>query len=219
MKKLFVVTVSIFLLNFSLSAQDIKFGVVGGANLSNVDYSFDFPNKKPRISYHIGVFTEIPLSPKFNFKPEIVYTSIGYVYKTNASDYEYFRLNPVIPDDYSFKNIIKYNYLVIPLNIRWNLGEKFCLNFGPQIGFLLNTVYKFKGSSSTPFEDERTRYSGDFKLDYGATLGVGYKINENLEIGLRYYRGLKNLYDNSFIGGDTKVYNSVFQLSASYAIF
>jgi len=76
MKKLFFVTVSIFLLNFSLSAQDIKFGVVGGANLSNVDYSFDFPNKKPRISYHIGVFTEIPLSPKFNFKPEIVYTSI-----------------------------------------------------------------------------------------------------------------------------------------------
>ena len=61
------------------------------------------------------------------------------------------------------------------------------------------------------------RSSGDFKLDYGAVLGVGYTINDDIHIGLQYYRGLKDLYEDSFI--DSKAYHSVFQLSASYSIF
>ena len=109
---------------------------------------------------------------------------------------------------------MRQNYLVIPLN------------FGPQLGFLLNRV-SIRETTGTRNrlslfpEDGTFRYSGDFELDYGAALGLSYKINEDIQIRLRYYRGFKNIIADSFSSNfqEQKGFNSVFQLSASYAIF
>ncbi len=215
MKKLYFLTVSIFLIGFSLSAQDVKFGVIGGINLSNVDYTSTYFDYSSRISFHAGVYAEIDINSKFSFKPEILYASIGQVYKGDLRDYEYYGFDSVIYEDASFKSVYKNNYLQIPLSVKWNLLDNFSLNFGPQLGFLLNSVIKSTGLN----ENEKHEVSGDIELDYGATLGVSYNLTEEIVVGVRYYRGFKNLYQNSFIEDHTKAYNSVFQFSASYAIF
>jgi hypothetical protein len=201
----------------SLLAQESRFGVKAGLNVSNIDTNDSFygDNSQYRSSFHAGLFAEIPLSSKFYFQPEILYSSIGAVYEYDLN-FRSFDLEPLTAD--SFKQVTKNNYLAVPLTFKWYVGERFCINAGPQVSFLLNTVSKAKGDDLPESFSEVYRSSGDFKLDYGAILGFGYIINDDLHIGLQYYRGLKNLYDDSFIG-DRRAYHSVFQLTAAYSIF
>lgn len=219
MKKHYLFVLSFFIFNASIWAQQARFGVKAGLNVSNIDNNDSFYDKNSnyRTSFHTGLFAEIPLSSKFSFKPELLYSSIGKVDEYDLN-YRSFDLEPLSAD--SFKLVQKRNYLAIPLTFRWFVGERFSINAGPQVSFLLNTVSKAKGDDLPESFNEVYKASGDFKLDYGAVLGVGYTINDNLNIGLQYYRGLKDLFgDSDFDIIDRKAYHSVFQLTASYSVF
>jgi len=216
MKKHYFLVLTFLIFNASIWAQESRFGVKAGLNISNIDDkdSFYDENGNYKTSFHAGLFVEIPLSSKFSFQPEILYSSVGAVYEYDLN-FRSFDLEPLTAD--SFKQVTKNNFLAVPLIFKWYVGERFYINAGPQVSFLLNTVSKAKGDDLPESFSEVYRSSGDFKLDYGAVLGVGYTINDDLNFGLQYYRGLKNLYEDSFI--DSKAYHSVFQLSASYSVF
>ncbi|WP_396632607.1 porin family protein [Maribacter sp. R86514] len=219
MKKHYFLVLSFLIFNAAIWAQESRFGVKAGLNVSNIDDkdSFYDENSNYRTSFHAGLFVEIPLSSKFSFQPELLYSSIGKVDEYDLN-YRSFDLEPLSAD--SFKLVQKINYLAVPLIFKWYVGQRFYINAGPQVSFLLNTVDKAKGDDLPESFSEVYRSSGDFKLDYGAVLGVGYTINDDLNIGLQYYRGLKNLFGDSDFGIiDRKAYHSVFQLSASYSVF
>lgn len=83
MKKILVLAVITVLGFANANAQEIKFGVKGGLNFSTVSGD-NTENIDDVTSYNIGVVSEIPLSEKFSFQPEILYSRQGYSFNNDV---------------------------------------------------------------------------------------------------------------------------------------
>lgn len=198
MKRFSVLLVFFFCLFTQLKAQDKSFGVKGGLNLSQVFTSIE-NGFKPRLSYHAGVFADFPLSGKWSFHPELMYSRQGA--KFRLSD-----LNIINPGDPSLVQdseslVFGSDYLQMPLLFKVNFIENFSLDFGPQVGIQIN---------------------GGSQLDFGPTLGITLGVIDKLDIQARYYLGISDLFRKSSLGGvifDDDTIDSVIQLSLSYVLF
>lgn len=163
MKKLVLVTVITVLGLSNVNAQEIKFGAKAGLNFAFItgDNSEDFD---PTSDFNFGILAEIPISEKFSFQPELLYSGQGYDTSINSEGY------------------IGLNYLNIPLLAKYYVSEKLSVEAGPQIGFLLST----KGGTKD--------YKGLFKTtDFGLSFGMSYKLNNGLNFSARYNQGLSNI--------------------------
>ncbi len=139
-------------------------------------------NGKAKIGPVGGIFTEYRISEKFSIRSEAMLSIQGAKGKG------------------SFKTL-KLNYInVIPALAKFYPVEKFSIEVGPYGGFLLSK----KGGNLN---------KSDFrKIDYGATLGVGFGITENVELGARYYYGLRDITKTT---GNIK--NKTIQVALSYS--
>lgn len=184
MKKNLLATIITVLGLTTINAQGIKFGAKAGLNLSSItgDNTEDF---KRITDFHFGVMAEWKISDKFALQPEVIYSKQGADTNINS------------------EGIISLNYLNIPLIAKYYVTEKWSLEAGPQIGFLLST----KGGS--------INYKDALKsTDFGMNFGVGFKLNNGLNFGARYNLGLFNIIDVN--GVSDKNRNGVFQLSVGY---
>ena len=184
MKKILVLAVFTVLGFANVNAQEIKFGVKGGLNFSTVSgkntEKIDYVT-----SYNIGVVSEIPLSEKFSFQPEVMYSRQGY----SLGD-----------------NIVALNYLNIPLMGKYYVTKGFSLEAGPQAGFLLSA------------KNEKTNVKDSFNtFDFGVNFGLGYKLENGLNFGVRYNLGLTDI--NNVDNSSFKNKNRAFQVSVGYFFF
>ena len=186
MKKLVLTAAAVFAFGFA-NAQETKFGVKGGLNLSNVNG--DISNNSSRLSFHVGGFAEVKISDKFAIQPELVYSVQGTKVDVGASE-------DVVYD---------LQYINIPVMAKFYATEQFSLEVGPQIGFLATAKARFDGNS----EDIKDSFKS---TDFGVNFGAGYNFTENISAGLRYNLGLSNIPDAD--GADAK--NGVFSLSVGY---
>ncbi|WDF64362.1 porin family protein [Flavobacterium sp. KACC 22763] len=184
MRKILLLAVFTVLGFVNVNAQEIKFGAKAGLNFATISED-NTENADFVTSYNIGVMSEIPLSEKFSFQPEIMYSRQGY----------------------SFNNdVIAMNYLNIPLMGKYYVTKGLSLEAGPQIGFLLSA------------KNEKTDVKDSFNtFDFGVNFGLGYKLENGLNFGVRYNLGLTDInnVDNSSI----KNKNGVFQVSVGYFFF
>ncbi|RZJ50533.1 MAG: PorT family protein [Flavobacterium sp.] len=168
----------------NVNAQKIHFGIKGGLNFSTVTgddtESIDYVT-----SQNIGLVSEIPISEKFSFQPEIMFSRQGY----------------------SFDNdVVALNYLNVPLMGKYYVTKGFSVEAGPQIGFLLSA------------ENEKTDVKDSFNtFDFGVNFGLGYKLENGLNFGVRYNLGLTDI--NNIEGISSKNKNGVFQISVGYFFF
>lgn len=184
MKKILLLAVFTVLGFANVNAQEIKFGAKSGFNFSTVNGS-NTNNIDYVTSYHVGVVSEIPISEKFSFQPEIMYSRQGYSFN----------------DD-----IVALNYLNIPLMGKYYVTKGLSLEAGPQIGFLLSA------------KNEKTDVKDSFKtVDFGVNFGLGYKLENGLNFGVRYNLGLTDI--NNIEGSSSKNKNGVFQVSVGYFFF
>jgi hypothetical protein len=204
MKK-FIVIVVLILFSFRTEAQDkplsksdISFGLKGGLNFALITGD-DTDNFDGRAAFHIGGIVEVPISEKFSFQPEILYSSQGDKMTEEGMDISF-----------------KLDYLNLPLIAKYYLTEGFSLEAGPQIGFLLSSKVEAEGISI----DIKDVMKG---IDFGLNFGVGYKLENNLFFGARYNLGVANIVENNgsildveIDAGNTKNHNEVFQLSVGY---
>ena len=193
-------------------SQDKKFGLMGGANYSNVfgDLKDNFDVER-RISYHVGAFSFLSLSDRIAFSPRVAYSSQGY-------DIE-FGLRQTANEPLTlFEFTTRLNYLNVPLLFKYYLKPDLSINFGPQLGFLLNTVTINKNTSGPSLGHDTTRISGDFRVDYGLKVGAAYAINHDLFVELNYFQGFSNISRDSIIPTESNN-NSVYQLSVGYFLF
>ncbi|TDW46612.1 outer membrane protein with beta-barrel domain [Flavobacterium sp. 270] len=155
MKKILVLAVITVLGFANVNAQEIKFGVKGGLNFSTVSGD-NTENIDYVTSYNIGVVSEIPLSEKFSFQPEILYSRQGY----------------------SFNNdVVALNYLNVPLIGKYYITKGFSVEAGPQIGFLLsakNEKVNVKDSFNT--FDFGVNFGLGYKLENGLNFGARYNL-------------------------------------------
>jgi hypothetical protein len=180
------------------NGSDISFGLKGGLNFAMIagDDTDDFDG---RIAFHIGAVTEIPISDKFSFQPELLYSSQGDKMSIDGMDIDF-----------------KFDYLNLPLLAKYYVAEGFSLEAGPQIGFLLSSKVEGNGVSI----DIKDVIKG---IDFGFDFGLGYKLENGINFAARYHLGISNIVeDNGTILGeeidasDTKNYNNVFQISVGY---
>jgi hypothetical protein len=181
MKKVLLVTL-ITLFGFAnMNAQDVQFGVKGGLNFADIRGE-NTNNAKTVTSFNFGAMAEISITDKFSFQPELMFSGQGY----SVGD-----------------NVIALNHLNVPLMAKYYATEKFSLEVGPQIGFLLSA------------ENENINIKDNFKnIDYGVNMGIGYKLDNGLNFGARYNLGLANV--NNIDNATNKIKSGVLQLSVGY---
>jgi hypothetical protein len=193
------------------TAQETRFGLKGGLNYSSI--VGDLTNGlKFRFSGHGGIFLEIDFSEKFKLQPELLYSSQGFQFSTDLAAIEN---GGAAGDDNDFRTNVQLNFITVPILGKFALNHKWDVEFGPQFGFLLNQVTKLKDldQSSNVTGDRKSSVSGDFQLDYGAAVGLGFKLTDDLSVSPRFYVGLRNRL-NGLAGAQN--YNASMQLSLNY---
>ena len=207
-KVLFILAIAIAATG-SVNAQDVKIGAKVGLNLASITGDGDVygEDSDTKIGFNQGLFAEISLSDKFIFQPELLFSTQGNVYKQGSFDD-------------LIKITIELDYLNIPLLIKYAVSDKFALEFGPQLGFLLSANTDVEGIL---FDNETISVRQDVKdsfksIDLGLNFGISIDVSEKVMIGARYNLGLSNISDEEDIGieEDINVKNSLFSLSVGY---
>lgn len=155
MKNFLLLAVLTVLGFLNVNAQEIKFGAKGGLNFANISGD-NTKGIDVVTSFNVGVVSEIPISEKFSFQPEIMYSGQGYSFEDNT---------------------VALSYLNIPLMGKYYLTKGLSLEAGPQIGFLLaakNEKTNVKDSFNT--FDFGVNFGLGYKLDNGLNFGARYNL-------------------------------------------
>jgi len=166
MKRIILSAIAVMAFGFT-NAQQTRFGVKGGLNVSTV-VGGDVENTKSLVGFHVGGFAEINVVKKFFIQPELLFSTQGTkVDGPGGFDYDF-----------------KLNYLNIPVLAKYYITDQFSVEAGPQLGVLLSAK-----AEDTDIKDS-TR-----SVDFGFNLGAGYNFTENFGAGIRYTIGLSPLSD------------------------
>ncbi len=232
MKKNFFSVVAIATFGF-LQAQEIKFGAKVGLNVSGLrgDYPAEIDETKSKIGFHIGGFAEYKINNKFVLQPELLISTQG----GSSEIIEYYGGGTYFE---SFKQTPKLTYINLPIMLKYLIIKNLSIEFGPQIGYLINAKSKWEYVDSTdPSENETIEIDlindGTYtfvgstiqikpktnRFDFGINVGSSYDITEKFFVQVRYNLGLTAFDKNSTAGSSTNSWdlkNSVFQISTGY---
>ncbi len=189
----------------------LEFGLKAGANYSKYTPDFrlggmDYLEYQRKIGFYAGGFLQIGVANKLNFQPEFLLASqgTGVLIKdiqitdtngvTTVSDYE--------------SNINELT-LVLPLALRYYFTEKFFMDGGTQIGYIIDRKENIKKDPFAAFGHPSQPMEFDYdNFDLGLTIGTGYGISNNLTLNGRFFFGL--------IKRDNTVKSSVFNFGLEY---
>lgn len=210
-----------------VNAQEVKFGVKGGMNLSALGGDMKKfldewmgLSQKTRVGFHIGAFVDVEMTENFYIQPGLFYSSKG-----------------VKAEDSGDKLTMNLNYLEIPILASYRIAVsdnmKWHINAGPYLAYGLGGKIKTSGDG----DDDEDYYSygdddegdwdegsdkvfdkkgGDLKrFDFGLSFGTGMSFNA-FYLGLKYDLGLVNIGGETWKEGKVKVKNSNFAISVGY---
>lgn len=124
--------------------------------------------------------------------------------------------------------LLRLNYLEIPFYVRYNFKKpkvnKFKVEAGGAVGYLIK---------NPPFEESQNGYYNIYgfnKFDYSVLIGLGYKLNDNVLVNLRYeysvlairryYQSSTGIYHGQFPYNlfNLGMYNNMLSLTISYKL-
>src|SRR5215203_329104 len=117
MKKLSLV-LCVLLVAGIAQAQNAKFGIKGGLNVSTL--TDDDDELGSRLGFNGGLLAHVHLSPQLALQPEIVYSSQGAKYTLTSGE----------------EHSLALNYVNIPMQVQYMFDNGFRIQTGPQVGFL-----------------------------------------------------------------------------------
>lgn len=201
MKKLFLASmVGLFSATAIYAQSDdttTQFGVKGGVNLSNVTGD-DVGNLDSRTSFNLGLFMEIPISERFSFQPEVLYSGQGF----NLND----------------KAEYKLDYIQVPLMAKVYIVKGLYAEAGPQFGFKVKEEVDYESGVIGGTVDVDPDDSVIKSFDTNLALGAGYKFDNGFSLSARYNLGLSSIVkDDAFLIGDSDVKNSVWQFGVGFS--
>lgn len=190
MKKVLSLLAFFSLIAVGSYAQGVSGGLKLGLNLANQTFSGSGITSSPgfRPSLHAGGYLTLMISNKLGVQPEILYSGQG----AKSGD-----------------NVLKFNYITVPVLVRFNISDRFSLHAGPQIGILASAKQKL-GSESVDVKDG---YKG---TDIGVAAGLAVDLPMGLNFGFRFVKGMTNLIEDS---DDYKQKNYNLQFSVGYKLF
>lgn len=155
MKKILVLAVLTVLGFTDVNAQKFNFGVKGGLNFATISGD-NIKNTGTVAAFNFGVMSEISISDKFSFQPELMFSGQGYS----------------LGDD-----VIALSYLNVPLMGKYYLTKGLSVEAGPQLGFLLGAKHEsldVKDSFKT--FDFGINAGLGYKLNNGLNFGARYNL-------------------------------------------
>lgn len=153
-KTLLVVCLSVFC--FSSFAQEVYFGVKAGGNVSNTGKNSIY--RQAYLNFQAGIFADIVVAQEARLQGELLYSiQGGSVAGTQG-------LN------------VKYDYVVVPVLLKFLVKDAWFAELGPQAGYLLKAqgVDSFLGNNFNDITDQVKR------LDFGLALGGEYNPGQGL---------------------------------------
>ncbi|MBE0424788.1 MAG: PorT family protein [Lutibacter sp.] len=181
-KMIFVAAIAIFSL-VSVNAQT-SFGAKAGLNVANL--IGDVTDNESLIGFNAGVFVEIPLADSFYIQPELIYS-------TQGAKFDF----PIIGS-----TDLKLNYINLPIMFKYDVANRFYLEAGPQVGFLV--------AADLGDLDVKDSYES---TDFAANFGLSYGFTEKIFAQARYNLGLSNIVKDN---GSDKVSNATMSFSLGY---
>ncbi|HEX8428909.1 porin family protein [Hymenobacter sp.] len=197
-------------------AQGIRFGIKGGANLSNL--SGDLTNEdryENKLGFHGGVMLNIGLVDDgfLSVQPEVLFSQKGFTYANDEFT--------VAGSRFKYDGDVTYNYIDVPVLLKIKAGSVY-FEAGPQYSYLLKVKNDFTGTvNGTPI----TQTSNTSNLDnvnrneIGYAAGLGYQSEGGLLLGLRYNGSFTDFGKDGYQDADTRnARNSVFQASVGFLL-
>ncbi|GAB3273286.1 porin family protein [Larkinella harenae] len=188
---------------FNASAQTTpRTGIKGGLNASTL-YLDNVDDRNERIGFHVGVFTQIPVTGFFAIQPELQYTTKGVSARYNLLGSR-------------GRNSFNLNYVELPVLATFKLGNAVDLQAGPYASYLINSRVKTEGDLGSDYRDfNRDNFN---KFDYGIAGGLNIYFGTAM-LGLRYGQGLQPVANDGaarLLMGRAK--NAVAQVSLGFTI-
>ncbi len=174
MRKIPVVIVAIALccsvVNAQSTKEKTKFGFKAGGNLSGFRNAVDYPEigAKAKCGYVLGAFVNIPLSSRFSFQPEFLYSQLGA--KSNSIMWGYVTF--------------RYNYFSMPLLVKYKVSRNFNVFAGAELDNLIRARQVGSPSKTITYDIK------DF--DFAYTAGVGTSAKQ-LTFDIRYIHGSQDV--------------------------
>jgi len=166
MKKFFTAIIAAVALFAATTAQaQIKFGLKGGLNVTNMSFSQDVVDKSNRTGFFIGpmVKVTIPLAG--------LGLDAGLLYDQREAE----------ASDDGDKMSVKQRSINIPINLRYNFGFSSIVGAyvaaGPQFGIAVGDK-SFKWDEGVNYDVSNTNFS--------VNVGAGVTLLSHLEIGFTY---------------------------------
>ncbi|NII28272.1 PorT family protein [Pseudoflavitalea sp. X16] len=195
-----------------VSAQTPRFGIKAGINIANQNVKLTYmgmsadQNGDAIVGFHIGGVADIPLSPQFSFRPELLLSGKGS--KFNGTD----------DDGNRTEAEIRPYYLEVPLNFVYRhtfpTQLQFFGGFGPSIGYGIFGKGKSGGASDDVFQD-----GGYKRFDFGFNVLAGLELESGLTFSINFTPGLANIYDGADVvagASDIKFKNTNVGISIGY---
>ncbi|MFH4965779.1 porin family protein [Gaetbulibacter sp. M235] len=179
----------------SIAQNEIRIGVKGGVNLSGLHTQFGTTTSNQGLN--IGGIFELELNNSLSLYTELLYNKKGGVfYPENTKSSTNISLDTEL------------HYLDIPIQVKFSFLNKLSIDFGPQIGFLLNS----KGIIGNSISDngKEVKFSNTNSIEFALNGGFSYKLSNALILQSRYSYGMTKVFKNE------RVKNSVISLSIGY---
>lgn len=197
------------------STNPVKFGLKAGVNVANLTGSTVNDNTA-RFGGYGGAFANIPISSKLSIQPEVLYSLQGTRWNSNTLDFYGTNIDQEVEQN------INLEYANLPVMLKYEFGQGFYAEIGPQIGLILAATDKNTTSSvdkNIPSAHVIVSNTTDTNIksslkevEFSGALGGGFKFKNGLSIDARYIIGFQDI-DKSNIA---QAKNSVFSLGLGY---
>ena len=194
MKKLVIAAIASF---FAISAL-AQPGILAGLTTMETDYESAWANVKEVNQYHIGVTFKLPLPLGFAIQPAILYNVKGQTLVDTATDG-------------SLKSIdMKTGFLELAAQAQWGINFAGVVRpyvfAEPFVGYGITNkeedTSEIKFSALTGEDSKEAWDNVKSRLEMGVGIGFGVEVLNHLQVAVRKYWNMGNLYDEE--GGTFK---------------
>lgn len=204
MKKIILILAAALLSAWSAGAQ---IGVIAGLTSSATNVESAYADIKNVNQYHIGLTYRLSLGRSLAIQPALIYnmkgTTMGSIAGLQDVDVEY-----------------KTGYLELPVQVQFSLLDiGLARAYGlvePFIGYAVKNEVKGVNQVEKGWDNVKTRF------EYGVSLGVGVALLEKVQVSVKYFWNLGDVYGKSInIGSISKeiVSSKCDGIAASVAFF
>jgi hypothetical protein len=189
-----ILTLSLIGLFHLAFSQTVKFAVIGGLNLSTVNYSSPSlalngvsVSTSPLVGFNVGALVDITLG-NFSIQPAVLYNTKGSKITSTTT---YAADGPSVISGTSTLNFIE-----VPVNIIYNIpvakAGKVFFGAGPFIAYGAGGTSK-SGGNSTNIKFGNNSDDDLSNPDLGVNILAGFRFNSGLFFSAGYEIGLANL--------------------------